>query len=47
MKKLKTLFCFAVATLLTGATAISNSNHNNKNVMNQNVEKIEEVQKRW
>lgn len=45
MKKLKTLFCFAVATLLTGATAISNSNHNNKNVMNQNVEKIEEVQK--
>lgn len=45
MKKLKTLFCFAVATLLTGATAISNSNHNNKNVMNQNAEKIEEVQK--
>lgn len=44
MKKLKTLFCFAVATLLTGATAISNSNHN-KNVMNQNAEKIEKVQK--
>lgn len=44
MKKLKSLFCFAVAALLTGTTAISNSN-NNKNIMNQNVEKIEEVQR--
>ena len=45
MKKLKSLFCFAIAALLTGTTAISNSNNNNKNIMNQNVENVGEVQR--